>query len=66
MAKGLSGVIQDFIDAAETQGFRVKDKKSGVMVFGDDGGAVMLHRTPSDSRGVKNAQARLRALGVTI
>lgn len=54
------------IGAAIQQGFTVKEKKSGVMVMGGDGGMVMLHRTPSDSRGVKNAASRLRKIGVTV
>lgn len=66
MAKGLSQQIAGFICAAEDQGFRVKEKRSGVMIFGHGGGAVMLHRTPSDTRGVRNAQARLRAIGVAV
>lgn len=66
MGATLGRTIASFIDAAEDQGFRVKEKKSGVMIFGNGGGSVMLHRTPSDSRGVKNAQSRLRAIGVLV
>ena len=63
--KTLAKQITGFISQAEAQGFPIREKKSGVMIFGN-GGAVMLHRTPSDARGVKNAQARLRAIGVAV
>jgi hypothetical protein len=66
MSKALSKQVASMIEAAEAQGFTVKEKKSGVMVFGTDGGMVMLHRTPSDSRGVKNAASRLKKIGVTV
>lgn len=66
MSKALQREVSRMIGAAEAQGFRTKVKKAGTMILGHDGGSVMLHHTPSDSRGVKNAQARLRAIGVAI
>lgn len=66
MTKALSKQVDRMIDSALSQGFTVKEKKSGVMIFGTDGGMVMLHRTPSDPRGVKNAASRLRKIGVTV
>lgn len=66
MSKGLSKQVDRMIGAAIEQGFAVKEKKAGVMIFGTDGGMVMLHRTPSDSRGVKNAASRLRKIGVAV
>jgi hypothetical protein len=66
MGKALSKQVDTMIDRAIEQGFSVKEKKSGVMVMGTDGGMVMLHRTPSDTRGVKNAASRLRKIGVAV
>lgn len=66
MANALARQVEQMIQAATDQGFRVKDKKAGVMVMGDGAGSVMLHRTPSDTRGVNNARSRLRRIGVAI
>lgn len=65
MANALAKEIRAYVRAAEAQGFRTRDKKSGTMILGS-GGAVMVHHTPSDARGVKNAAARLRAIGVVL
>lgn len=65
MGNALSKEIRGFIVAAEGQGFRTRTKTNGTMILGDEG-AVMLHHTPSDSRGVKNARAKLRAIGVAL
>lgn len=52
------------IREAEKQGFTVKEKKNGWMVLTPNGqGAVMIPRTPSDHRAMKNAVARLRRYG---
>jgi hypothetical protein len=49
---------------AKAQGFVVKEKKNGWMVTTPNGqGSVMLHKTPSDHRAVKNDLARLRRYG---
>ena len=65
MANSLTKTVQHMLSLAEDQGFRIKEKKSGYMVLGDSG-QVMLHRTLSDQRGVKNARARLRGIGVAV
>jgi hypothetical protein len=66
MANSLSRQIRGFIKAAEEQGFRVKDTRKGVFVYPKNStdAPVLLHLTPSDGRGVKNARARLRSIGV--
>lgn len=67
MANSLSRQIKGFIKAAEAQGFRTKETRKGVMIYGKDGQtSVLLHLTPSDTRGVKNAAAMLRKIGVEI
>lgn len=66
MADTLGRQVQAMIQAATDQGFRVKEKKAGFMVMGDGAGSVMLHRTPSDTRGVNNARSRLRRIGVNL
>jgi hypothetical protein len=67
MANSLSRQIKGFIKAAEQQGFRTKATKAGVMVYGKDGvSMVLLHLTPSDSRGVVNARKMLNKIGVRV
>lgn len=66
MARTLTKEVRKLVSLSEDQGFRIKQKKSGVMIYGKDGGAVLLHMTPSDCRAVKNARARLRNIGVTL
>lgn len=67
MADSLSRQIKTFIRAADEQGFRTRETKKGVMIYAKNGeGAVLLHLTPSDKRGVKNARARLRGIGVSL
>jgi hypothetical protein len=49
---------------ARRQGFTIVDKKKGWMILTPNGqGSVMVHKTLSDHRGLKNAIARLRRYG---
>lgn len=65
MANTLAREVRAMVASAEAQGYRTREKKSGTMILGNSG-AVMIHHTPSDPRGVKNAAARLRAIGVVL
>lgn len=57
--------IVGLVGEARRRGFRVKETRSGVIVYGDDGvSTASAHWTPSDRRSVKNLRADLRRLGV--
>jgi hypothetical protein len=62
---GLDKEVQKIVREAERQGFRIKPTKKGWMIYGrrEGQGCVVLHRTPSDQRGLKNSIADLRRLG---
>jgi hypothetical protein len=63
-SKSLKQEAEKLVRLAEKQGFKVKEKKSGWMVLTPNGqGAVMIHKTPSDHRALKNELARLRRYG---
>lgn len=68
MANSLSRQIRQMVEAAEQQGFRVKETRKGWLVYPADTGVsgVLMHKTPSDPRGVKNARAMLRRIGVDV
>jgi hypothetical protein len=56
--------VEAIVKKAEAQGYTIKEKKMGWMVLTSNGqGSVMLHKTPSDHRALKNAVARLRRYG---
>jgi hypothetical protein len=59
--------VRKIIREAQRQGFRVKPTKKGWMIYGrrKDQGCVVLHRTPSDRRGLQNSITDLRRLGFT-
>ena len=63
-SKTLSKEARAIVREAEAQGFTVKEKKNGWMLLTPNGqGAVMIHKTPSDHRALKNELARLRRYG---
>lgn len=64
MGKGKIDSPAALVKEAEAQGFIVQKKKKGWMVLTSNGqGSVMVHKTLSDHRGLKNAIARLRRYG---
>jgi hypothetical protein len=63
-SKSLKKEAEALVREAEAQGFMVKDKKMGWMLLTPNGkGSVMIHKTPSDHRALKNARARLQRYG---
>jgi hypothetical protein len=62
---GLEKEVRKIVREAERQGFRVRPTKKGWIIYGrhEGQGCVVLHRTPSDQRGLKNSIADLRRLG---
>jgi hypothetical protein len=59
--------VEEMVSAAEAQGFRVLDRGANYMVLAKaETGLVVLHKTPSDIRGIRNARAQLRAIGVQV
>jgi hypothetical protein len=64
MGRGRIDSPEALVREAEAQGFTIKAKKKGWMVLTPNGkGSVMVHKTLSDHRGLKNAIARLRRYG---
>lgn len=64
MNKGGIDSPQELCRRAAAQGFTVRPKRKGWMILAPGGqGAVTLHKTPSDHRGMNNAIARLKRLG---
>jgi len=60
----LAKEAKKLVKEAERQGFTAKEKKNGWMLTVPNGqGSVMIHKTPSDQRALKNALARLRRYG---
>lgn len=59
---------KSLVEAAESQGWRVRDTKSGWMLYPPDPTkpAVLLHKTNSDHRWYANAVARLRRSGLDV
>jgi hypothetical protein len=63
-SKTLTREARALVQEAEAQGFTVKEKKNGWMLLTPNGqGAVMIHKTPSDHRALRNELARLRRYG---
>lgn len=59
--KEIVGLVRE----ARMRGFRTKETKAGVTVYGRDGVSTAgTHFTLSDRRGVKNFRAALKRLGV--
>lgn len=60
--------VHALVHAAQSQGFNVQITRKGYRVFAKSltGGSVVIHRTPSDWRAVKNARSELRKIGVKI
>lgn len=56
--------VEDLIAEAKRQGFRVRQTKKGVLIYGKKDGMALIHLTCTDHRAVKNARAALRRLGV--
>jgi hypothetical protein len=64
MGTSLKKEARTLVREAEEQGFTVKEKKNGWMLLTPNGqGAVMIHKTPTDHRALKNELARLRRYG---
>jgi hypothetical protein len=60
LAKEAKRVVRE----AERQGFRVKETKMGWMIYAKEGPEqVLMHKTPSDWRALRNDIARLRRIG---
>lgn len=57
---------REVVREAQRQGFRVKDTKSGWLLFPNDKSLppVLVHKTPSDHRAWRNTLARLRRAGL--
>ena len=54
-------VAKDLVKELKKQGFTVEHKKSGhAQVTGPDGRSCQLSLSPSDYRGVRNAEMRMR------
>ena len=63
-SQSLTKEARAIVREAEKQGFKIKEKKNGWMILTPNGqGAVMIHKTPSDHRALKNELARLRRYG---
>lgn len=55
------------VKECEAQGYRVKRTRAGWRVLSKDGqGSVVVHQTPSEYRGVRNAASELRKIGVDL
>lgn len=64
MGTSLKREARALVRQAEEQGFTVKEKKKGWLLLTPNGqGSVMIHKTPSDHRALKNELARLRRYG---
>jgi hypothetical protein len=67
MSKARKDRTTQLLALAEQQGYRVQPTKKGYRVLAPGGaGSVCLHRTPSDSRAIKNSEADLRRIGVKL
>jgi hypothetical protein len=56
--------IKKLVTKLESQSWRVDDVGKGVMAYSPDGVTkVLIHKTESDHRAMKNTLARLRAGG---
>lgn len=56
--------VKEIVKAAEKQGWRVAEKKKGYALYDPSGEHMeMLHKTPSDHRGLRNSVARMRKHG---
>jgi hypothetical protein len=64
VGKSAQKEVEAIVREAKKQGFMVKEKKMGWMIQTPNGqGSVMLHKTPSDHRAIRNDLARLRRYG---
>ena len=63
----LAKTMREMVAEAERQGFRVKPKKDGWMVFAKQGqDCYMVHKTPSKQGVVRIVRSNLRRLGVRL
>jgi hypothetical protein len=64
MSASYKQAIKKLLTMAEEQGWRVKDKKGGWMLFAPDRiGKVMVHKTASDHHALGNLLSEMRKLG---
>lgn len=56
--------VKSILVRAIKSGTRYKMTRKGVMLYGDHGGAVVVHMTVSEHRGSKNLIADLRRIGI--
>jgi hypothetical protein len=55
--------VRDLVKAAKKQGWRVKEKK-GYLLFDPSGHhKELLHKTPSEPRGLSDSLSRMRRFG---
>ncbi len=57
--------IKIVITDLEKQGARVRETRSGFMVFFPDGSSMTMHGTESDHRAEKNTRSRVLRAGLT-
>jgi hypothetical protein len=56
--------VREVVRAAQRQGWRVVEKKKGWALYDPSGEHMeMLHKTPSDRRGLMNSVARMKRYG---
>lgn len=56
--------VWELVKAAKKQGWRVKETKSGYFLFDPSGQhKELLHKTPSDPRGLRDSLSRMRRFG---
>lgn len=56
--------VKSILIRAIKSGTRYKMTRKGVMLYGDHGGAVVVHMTVSERRGSKNLIADLKRIGI--
>ena len=56
--------VRELVKAAKKQGWRVKETKKGYLLFDSSGRhKELLHKTPSDPRGLRDSLSRMRRFG---
>jgi hypothetical protein len=56
--------VWELVKAAKKQGWRVKETKKGYLLFDPSGRhKELLHKTPSDPRGLRDSLSRMRRFG---
>ena len=56
--------VKEMVAAAREQGWEVKEKKMGWALYDPSGEHMeMLHKTPSDPRGLRHSASRMRRYG---